>query len=230
MGASEQGIRSLKKKVLEWLKAPDFESTASELGRLPPQQAINVLLPCLYHGEERIKWRAVTLLGGSVALLADQNMEEARNVIRRLMWNLNDESGGIGWGSPEAMGETLARHRALAREYVHILVSYTRQDANYLESEVLQRGLLWALARVFRSWPELRKHASPCVLPYLTSQDAAVRALAAELLGVFGEEAARTELHRLLVDDAEYEEPMERSPARRRVADAAAEALAKLTA
>jgi len=40
--------------------------------------------------------------------------------MRRLMWNLNDESGGIGWGNPEAMGEILACHEALANEYAPI--------------------------------------------------------------------------------------------------------------
>ena len=30
------------------------------------------------------------------------------------MWTLNDESGGIGWGSPEVMGEILAAHKGLA--------------------------------------------------------------------------------------------------------------------
>jgi len=36
------------------------------------------------------------------------------------MWSLNDESGGIGWGAPEAMGAIMARHTGLADEYANI--------------------------------------------------------------------------------------------------------------
>jgi hypothetical protein len=44
-------------------------------------------------------------MGEVMAHLADKDMESARVIMRRLMWSLNDESGGIGWGAPEAMGE-----------------------------------------------------------------------------------------------------------------------------
>ncbi len=63
-------------------------------------------------------------MGRVAADLADRDMESARVVVRRLMWNLNDESGGIGWGSPEAMGEIMACHEGLAEEYSCILISF----------------------------------------------------------------------------------------------------------
>jgi len=94
---------------------------------------INPLFSFLYNNDEQVRWRTVTAFGAVVAKLADEDMEAARIIMRRLMWNLNDESGGIGWGSPEAMGETLARHEGLAKEYARILLSYARQDGNYLE-------------------------------------------------------------------------------------------------
>jgi len=53
-------------------------------------------------------------MGRVVSSLAEKDMESARVVMRRLMWNLNEESGGIGWGCPEAMGETMARSAPLA--------------------------------------------------------------------------------------------------------------------
>jgi hypothetical protein len=111
-------------------------------------------------GEEKVKCAAVKAMGAVVAKLADHNMEAARIIVRRLMWNLNDESGGIGWGSPEAMGEILARHRGLAGEYAHILISYIREDGNYLENQVLQEG-------VFK-YREGRRDLSPSqAMPYL---------------------------------------------------------------
>jgi hypothetical protein len=224
----DRAPRAVKKQVMEWLESANGDPSGSAFSRLSPIQVINALFPLLYHGNENIKLRAVALLGTMTARLADHDMDEARNVVRRLTWNLNDESGGIGWGSPEAIGEILAHHEGLAGEYTHILVSYTRRDANYIEHEVLQRGLLWALRRLYRVRPERVREASPRLLHYLESGDAAVRGLAAELLGELREPGARPALERLLADNAEYDEIMERAGARRRVMDAAAEALGKM--
>lgn len=147
--------RGLKRKVYDLLKSADFEQALEELCRLPARQVINPLFSFLYNSDEQIKWRAVTAMGAVVANLADKDMEEARVIMRRLMWNLNDESGGIGWGSPEAMGEILACHEGLAKEYVNILISYTMEDGNYLENEILQRGLLWGIGRLSQVRPHL---------------------------------------------------------------------------
>jgi len=46
------------------------------------------------------------------------------------------------------MGEILAAHNGLAQEYAHILLSYAREEGNYLELEALQRGLLWGIGRL----------------------------------------------------------------------------------
>eukprot|EP00362_Geleiidae_sp_MMETSP1317_P000447 CAMPEP_0201284794 /NCGR_PEP_ID=MMETSP1317-20130820/84991_1 /ASSEMBLY_ACC=CAM_ASM_000770 /TAXON_ID=187299 /ORGANISM="Undescribed Undescribed, Strain Undescribed" /LENGTH=71 /DNA_ID=CAMNT_0047606373 /DNA_START=1077 /DNA_END=1289 /DNA_ORIENTATION=- len=71
-------------------------------------------------------------------------MEEARIVMRRMLWSMNDESGGIGWGVPEAMAEVMTCNKGLAEEYIHMLISYMRedgeelfQDGNFLEHESL---------------------------------------------------------------------------------------------
>ena len=56
-------------------------------------------------------------MGALGSRMGQKNMEKARIVMRRIMWNLNDESGGIGWGSPEAMGEILCQSPELALEF-----------------------------------------------------------------------------------------------------------------
>jgi len=127
MGHARRGGRALKKRVLELLKSADFEKELESLSRLPARRVINPLFPFLYNLDEQIRWRAVIAMGAVVANLADEDMASARVIMRRLMWNLNDESGGIGWGSPEAMGEILACHEALSEEYNRILISYARE-------------------------------------------------------------------------------------------------------
>ena len=63
-----------------------------ELGRMPERQVINPLFSFLYNGDEAVKWAAVTAICVIVAKLADKDFESARVIMRRLIWNLNDES------------------------------------------------------------------------------------------------------------------------------------------
>jgi hypothetical protein len=153
-------------------------------------------------GKEKVKWGAVKAAGLVVSQLADSDMEAARVIMRRLMWNLNDESGGIGWGSPEVMGEILASHIGLAREYAHILLSYAREDGNYLEHEALQRGLLWGIGRLAEKRPEMVREAAVSFLPHLESQDEVIRGLAARMMGLLEMKEARPRLRELTQDDA----------------------------
>jgi len=177
------GNRKLKKKILELLGSDDLEKSLDEICQLPARQAVNPLFSFFYSTNELIKWRAITAMGAVVSRLAEQDMESARVVMRRLIWNLNDESGGIGWSSPEAMGEIMARHFRLAEEYAFLLVSYVNEQGNYIEHPILQRGVLWGLGRLAHSHPRLVKHAAPFLPPYMQSEDAFHRGLTAWTAG-----------------------------------------------
>ena len=195
---------------------------------MPLLRVINSLFSFLYSTDEQIRWRAVTAMGAAVARLADEDMEQARVIMRRLMWNLNDESGGIGWGSPEAIGEILACHELLAKEYAPILISYARKDGNYLELEMLQRGLLWGLARLSQVRPYLVQDEISHFMQYLQSMDTAVRGLAAWLIGLLEADDARTALEALTDDDAELSVYQSRKLINRCVKELAEEALKRL--
>lgn len=165
--------------VRKWLDRKRPEEMPPDLQKQPARRMINPLLSMLYSPEPIVKWRAVTAIGRLVAELADADMESARVIMRRLMWSLNDESGGIGWGAPESMGEIMARHRRLAEAFHAILVSYLSPRENYLELEALQPGLLWAVGRLARVRQKLMARAEIFLPPYLASPDADIRGHAA---------------------------------------------------
>jgi hypothetical protein len=192
--------RSLKEKLFDLLNQGDLEKALVEIGRLPPRKIINPLLSFLQSCNDQIKWGAVKAMGVVVNQLADRDLEAARVIMRRLMWSLNDESGGIGWGSAEAMGEILSAHSGLAREYAHILLSYARKDGNYLEHEGLQRGLLWGIGRLSEKRPELVRGSSGLLLPYLESRDEVVRGQAARIMGLLQVKEARPVLRNMTGD------------------------------
>jgi hypothetical protein len=129
-------------------------------------------------------------------------MESARVIMRRLIWNLNDESGGIGWGSPESMGDIMARSDTMAREYSKILISYVLPHGNFLEHDILQRGLLWGLYRLSQANPELTHGAAPFVQPFLASEDAYHRGLAICFAGAVRDANAIPCLEALTRDNA----------------------------
>ena len=191
-----------KKKILELLDSDDLEKSLDEICQYPARKAVNPLFSFFYSTNELIKWRAITAMGAVVSNLAEQDMESARVVMRRLIWNLNDESGGIGWGSPAAMGEIMARHFSLAEEYAFLLVSYVNEQGNYIEHPILQRGVLWGLGRLAHSRPVLLKHAAPFLLPFMRSQDAIHRGLAVWTAGVLDSELTKPLLQYLFNDNA----------------------------
>jgi HEAT repeat protein len=220
--------RATKQRIYELLKSLDLASALDEISRLPGRQAINSLLSLLYNEDQYVRWSAVKALGKVVAKMADEDMESARVVMRRLMWNLNDESGGIGWGSPEAMAEILTCHDGLAKEYAHILISYTREDGNYLEYEVLQRGLIWGIGRLAQEKPHILESAVQYLLPYLESTDATVRGLAAWVMGLLAVDDAVPQIRRLKNDENQIQIYTNRGLVNCRVKDLAEEALSRL--
>ncbi|ADW19143.1 hypothetical protein Despr_3010 [Desulfobulbus propionicus DSM 2032] len=205
------GSRAIKARVLELLRGQDLGPMRHELALLPPKDAVNALFPLICREEPSLRWRAITCMGEAVARLAEIEMEEARIVMRRFLWSLNDESGGIGWGVPEALAESMCHHPVLAKEYAHMLISYMRedgeeicQDGNYIEHPLLQRGVLWGMARLSGCRPELlrEKGAGADIPPYLHTKDAETRASAIVACGNLYLTATEATLRQLALDSA----------------------------
>lgn len=171
-------FRKIKSRIGKLLRQDDFQGALASIRTIPGRQAVNPLFSFFYANEELIKWRAVTAMGEVVVHLAKESLESARIIMRRLMWNLNDESGGIGWGSPEAMGEITARHPRLAREFSNMLVSYINPEGNFLEHEALQRGSLWAVGRLAHARPRSAQSAAPFLPAFFESPDPYLRGIA----------------------------------------------------
>jgi len=119
------------------------------------------------------------------------------------MWSLNDESGGIGWGAPEAMGEIMARHEGFAKEYSAILGSYIREDGNFLEHPALQRGVIWGIGRLAQKRPNFLLGVDAHLSEFMDSKDSFHRGFSAWALGNLKSKDAVPLLKNLLKDDAE---------------------------
>lgn len=191
----------LKNHVRETLLSQEFSIDCAFEGHAP-RLVLAALFSMYFDPDQILRWRAITATGSVMSKMANENMESARIVMRRLMWTLNDESGGIGWGSPEAMGEIMARHARLSDEYHRILVSYMMEDGNYLELEVLQRGVIWAVARLAEARPDIGEKVRGLVRPYLFSPDREVRGQAARLAGIVHDKESIDGLGKMISDDS----------------------------
>jgi hypothetical protein len=201
MTPNKLGSRALKKEIFKLLSRDDFDAALEEIRRYRPRQVVGPLFSHLY-GNDIVFWRAVSAMGAVVSGMADEgSVESARVVLRRMMWQLNDESGGIGWGCPEAMGDITARNQRLAEEFHRILTSYAMVDGNFLEHPVLQRGLLWGVGRLAHARPGLIHYAAPHLTPFLSSEDPIHRGLAAWALAPIGDAPTKA-LIKDLADDA----------------------------
>lgn len=189
----KESPRILRRRVRELLSSEDFEQALSELRKISPRKAINPIISVFYDSEPELRQKAINAFGQVVADLANKDMEAARIVMRRLMWTLNDESGGIGWGAPEAMAEAMACHPRLAEEYIRILLSYIREDGNFLEYEPLRRGALWGIGRLAQIYPEMliELNAAKYIRLYLKDDDESSRELSAWALKMLGDETER---------------------------------------
>ncbi|MFN2355398.1 MAG: DVU0298 family protein [Desulfopila sp.] len=182
-----------KKKIFALLQNHQWNEIEAALLKCDPKDCISPFFAALCNPDEILKWHAVSGFGVVVHRIARSEMEEARIVMRRLLWSLNDESGGIGWGAPEAMAEIMAGHDDLFEEYCHMLLSYmgedgpeSFQDGNYLELPALQQGLLWGIGRLLccRTEEMLSRGVKAELPKYLNSSDRIVQGLAAWCLGM----------------------------------------------
>ncbi len=187
--------RVLKKKILTLLEEKQWPEVITEIQKYRHRDIVNHLFTSLCSTTEICKWHGVSCFGIIVPQIAEQDLESARLIMRRFLWCLNDESGGIGWGIPEAMAEVMVHHEVLFDEYCHMLLSYMRddgpglfQDGNYLELPALQQGLLWGVGRLLekRSTEMIARGVRDDLPQYLTSPNQIVQAMAIWCLGQCG--------------------------------------------
>ncbi|WP_022662551.1 DVU0298 family protein [Paucidesulfovibrio longus] len=200
-------FRALKGGMRDALAADDWETRLEEFVDLPERQVTGPLLSLRLDRDESVRWRAAVALGRVVARMAESSMESARVLMRTLMWYLNEESGNLGWGIPEAMAEAMANNAGLAREYHTILASYiyceSDCDGNFLDHPELRRGVFWGLGRLASARPELVRKAERFLVAALNETDGPNRGLAAWTLGLLGADSAREGLLALESDPAE---------------------------
>jgi HEAT repeat protein len=143
------------------------------------RQAVRTVFSALFDPDELLRWRAIEGLGLLAGQESHRDLERVREWLRRLLWNMNDESGGLMWHGAEAIGEILMNVDQLIGEFVMILHSFHRE-------EPFEAGTYSALARLASREPERVAPFVPFLQNGLTDSDPRIRAHAARILGLVG--------------------------------------------
>ncbi len=182
-------FRKLKEEIRAYLNAEEFDihTLPSSLSTVEKEQWISPLFACLLEIEPLLS-RASKMLGFAIAKIYEENKEKARIIIRRMIWQMNEESGNIGWGIPLAFVYSLTNSKGLTAEYHKILISYIRDrdgDSNYCDFAPLRIQCFEAVEILLDSYPEYISFSSEALLQGMNDTDTACSKKASELVAKY---------------------------------------------
>ena len=124
----------------------DDGDTLVALARSRPGRVVRFLTGRLCSADADEKWRAVRALGALArepGVLADARLVD---LLQRFLWALNDESGTMPFGVPEAIGEILAARPDHRASILPILCGMLTEEETF-QTGAVERGIYWALGR-----------------------------------------------------------------------------------
>jgi len=167
--------------VGQLLRERHFDDLA-ERARTQPA-TVSHLVRCLYHPDAGVRWSAAEVLGRVSAMWMPEGPRRVEQLLQRLAWALNDESGTTGWGVPQAIGE-VARHDVESCDrYGPLLAGWLGQEEVEVGNSLMVQGVIHAVGRLAAVRSPSVRSAIPFLRKRLTDGDATVRALAARALG-----------------------------------------------
>jgi hypothetical protein len=197
---TQQGIKAAAVAALE---ANDIETIAKLA--LQSRKVLSVLVRLAYDKETLVGWRAIVATGRVASVVIRNDYEFLRETVRKLLWSLTDESGGIGWSAPELLGEIVSADLKRFSDIVPMIA-----EVFCIEEAVFRPGVLYAFRRIAESDPKIISPYQNLILRGLSEQDPVARIHALELVRALGErtdpenlESITNKVKNMLQDHAE---------------------------
>ncbi|MFC1477686.1 DVU0298 family protein [candidate division KSB1 bacterium] len=132
----------MKRDELEiFLRANKLEDLKDEYSNNPA--IIRKLMGFLYHPELELRDAAARGFGMIARVMP---MEKLKDLLRRMMWMLNDESGSCSWHVPYAIGEIGFNNPEAIDGFIGCFSHYANDPDDYLST-----GVKRALKRIAES-------------------------------------------------------------------------------
>lgn len=130
----------IKQQIQTHLSARDYSAIVDDCMR--ERRGWKSLRACLYERDDNLKWPAIEAVGRLMKhWWANGEQKKVREYMRSLIWLLSDESGGIGWTSPQQIAEIIGGIPELGDPYGTMVI-----DRSLPEPPLVQGGL-WAIGR-----------------------------------------------------------------------------------
>ena len=125
---------------------------------------LRTLSSLLFEENPLVAWRAIEAIGQVAGTVSNTDIDKVKRQIRKLLWMMNDESGGLCRRGPEAIGEILINVPSLTQDYAHLLPPY-------LWEEPFEVGTRSAIFRLLSARPETTDIFQGCIGDLLKSLD-----------------------------------------------------------
>jgi hypothetical protein len=146
----------------------------------------------LYDTNERIRWAAIEATAKLMKRWWQlKQMEKVRDFIRNLFWSMSDESGGIGWSSPQTIAETIANIPDIFDPYGCMMIAYS------IEEPPLLKGGLWGIGRLGKMLSDAIGFFQGKILAVFENDDPEILGLAAWAMGEVGFRPALPSIEKL---------------------------------
>lgn len=143
------------------------------------------------------RWHAIEALGWLTEAFAQTEDEAFRNLLRRCLWAMNDESGNVPWAAPEVMAAIIKNRPQQYAEFIPMLIT------NGLDNAMCHKGVAWAAGYLL---PEQEAQLSlfwPKISALLKSTDSEVRGYIAAALARSNQAEMKEQLEALQKDQGE---------------------------
>lgn len=145
------------------------------------------------------RWQAIETIGQVTEKYASENDELFRNVIRRFILQMCEESANVPWASAEVIGTMLAHDsKRQFAEFIGPLFYHAGLN------EICYPGLFWAYVQMAPRYGEEMQEFLPKALPFINYHEAEARAYAAWAFREVPYAPAAEALEALLDDDRSF--------------------------
>ena len=187
-----------KKVITEYIKEQNYQAIVEE-GRENNARALRYVQMNIwgdYRNQQR--WNAVSALGALAAEFAESYDEIYRNVIRRAVWAMADESGNVPWAAPEMMTAVIKACPQQYKEFIKIMIT------NGLDSPMCHLGVLWSVGYLGPEYMDEIEPFMPKLLKFLDHKDGELRGTAVWALKQLQYEPAFDRINSMADDHAMF--------------------------
>lgn len=165
----------IKKTLFHALEKNDLDEVVSLVRE--NKRWLNQLVRFAYDKDTLVGWRAIKAIGRVSEALVKIDEEYLRVTMRKLLWSLTDESGGIGWSAPEILGEIVRVDPEKFSNFIPLIAGVFE-----VEEKVFRPGVVYALARIAEISPERVACYQKIIVMALSDPDPLVRIYALDLV------------------------------------------------